>query len=181
MVDTQSRHFDLADWGLTDASFELLGEIFPPFEVDLFASAHNARCEKFFTEVPSPAAAATNAYAQNWARFGFGYCVPPIAEINAAIRHINFCASSGVLIVPLWRASNFWLTLAPDGVHFSSLFAEVFLGFPELASGIYVTSNMFRGQTAFQWAYLRFQGHHSPCYPVFRKSHCSLSGCSLCC
>jgi hypothetical protein len=153
----------------------------PKFEIDLFGSDTNAKCEKFFSEEQSPRSSGFDAFTKDWSKFGYGYACPPVKLIGRAIKHIMLCKAVGTLAVPLWAASAHWTIICPDGVHFSSLFTRALVGRPEMISGIHVTSNMFRGYMKSDFVYLEYDGRvGQPHFAVVRADMCSKQGCKEC-
>jgi hypothetical protein len=59
---------DRSDWKLDLAIFRLINQIWEPFQVDLFASRMNNQLTTFYSWLPDPFAAATDALRQNWSK-----------------------------------------------------------------------------------------------------------------
>jgi hypothetical protein len=180
-ADALSRFFDLSDWGTCEEEFAALQLCTPKFEVDLFGADTNAKCLIFFSETPSANTSGVNAFSKDWSKFGYGYACPPIKLISAAIRHIMLCGAKGTLAVPLWAASAHWLSMCPDGRHFSSLFSRALIGRPRMQSGIHVKSQMFKERMKSDFVYLEYNGEvELPLFPVLRADMCTLRGCNKC-
>jgi hypothetical protein len=104
-ADTMSRYLDLHDWGTSEEAFRALCMCSPKFEIDLFGSDTNAKCEKFFSEEQSPRSSGFDAFTKDWSKFGYGYACPPVKLIGRAIKHIMLCKAVGTLAFPLWVSS----------------------------------------------------------------------------
>ena len=181
-VDYLSREVDFSDWGLTNFYFDnlqILGS--KPFEIDIFASDWNHRCENFFSYHPSKKALGHNAFAYDWSKYGYGYLCPPVNQIIGAIKHFIFCDSNGILVVPMWPSATFWPLLCSDGRHFNNCFTYVDSAFVNLRSGPFVTSNFFKGNTKFKMLFLMYDGSiQNPLSPRLSKSFCIFDGCQSC-
>lgn len=114
-ADYLSKIIDCNDWGLSVALFNNLDQLWGPFEVDWFASEHNAKTVKFYSRFWSPSCAGVDAFTENWGNCK-GLFVPSINLISRVLLHMSICLAYGVLVVPLWRSSSFWPMLcAEDG------------------------------------------------------------------
>lgn len=129
LPDFYSREHDLSDWGLENEAMLFLLKNCPfDIKVDLFASEFNHRAPIFLSKNPCPSSFGVNAFTFNWAWFGPGLCVPPPELIQGTIQHIINCQARGIMIVPMWKSADFWLSICPDGRHVNSIFSEDFTG-----------------------------------------------------
>ena len=83
---------------------------YPPFEVDLFASRHNAQCPRYFSLRAEPESAALDGLSMMWKTEGFCYAFPPPALLPQVVSKIRREGAHVCLVAPLWGAS--WLPLA---------------------------------------------------------------------
>ena len=88
-----------------------------------------------------------------------------------------------VFLLPLYGpGSHFWLSLCPDGTHFSGLFLFCHFNYsPSVRSGINTTSTTFKNKTNFSMVYLHYDNINPVNYDsVLLPSHCIYRGCYLC-
>ena len=116
-ADYLSKVIDYNDWGLSGELFNLLDQRWGPFEVDWFASEHNAKTVKFYSRFWCPSCAGVDAFTENWGHCN-GYFVPPINFISRVLLHMSVCRAYSVLVAPLWRSSSFWPMLCTENGSF---------------------------------------------------------------
>ena len=112
-ADYLSKVIDCNDWGLAVSIFNLLNQLWGPFEIDWFASEHNAKVAKFYARFWSPSCSGVDAFTENWGNVN-GLFVPPINLITRVLLHMAICRAYSVLVVPLWRSSSFWPMLCTE-------------------------------------------------------------------
>lgn len=77
-ADALSRLSTLdTEWELCNEAFEQIIDSFGSPEVDIFASALNAKCKKFFSWLPEPQALQVDAFKVSWSNIFF-YAFPPL-------------------------------------------------------------------------------------------------------
>ncbi|XP_057316824.1 uncharacterized protein LOC130657847 [Hydractinia symbiolongicarpus] len=104
IADYKSRQFqDNIEWSLNVKQFNIISNIFWKFDIDLFASRLNAKCEDYFSLRPDPDAKAVNAFAQTWSNLNF-YAFPPFNLIGKVLAKINIDQATGILVVPFWSS-----------------------------------------------------------------------------
>lgn len=109
-ADAESRIVSTeTEWEITSPFFEKIFDRFGPFNIDLFATHTNAKCEIFVSWFPDPFATAVDAFTINWNKYYF-YAFPPFALITRVLRKIINDRAEGVLIVPRWPAQP-WFPL----------------------------------------------------------------------
>jgi hypothetical protein len=91
------------------------------FSVDLFASPENFKVSKYYSYSFLLSCVGVDAFSLSWEDEN-AYCAPPIALILRVIRKIEVTRMRGVLLIPLWRGSRFWLHVFPDGRHLGVVF-----------------------------------------------------------
>jgi hypothetical protein len=107
-ADDLSKLKDRDDWGVDKKIFDLLqSKLGEKFTLDAFASTENAKCCKFFSKFWCLNSSGVNSFSFDWSS-EFVWLVPPIKLVTKALRHAQFCNTSGVLIVPAWRSAAFW-------------------------------------------------------------------------
>ena len=109
-ADYLSNVIDYDDWQTTNEFFELIDSIWGPHTVDRFASADNAKLQRFNSLFWHPSSEAVDAFSKSW-RLENNWLVPPIALVCRTIKHLLFCRAEGTLIVPKWPSSPFWTLL----------------------------------------------------------------------
>jgi len=63
IADFESRRLDAdTEWSLSSRTFSLVLEEFGPFDVDLFASLLNAKCDLYVSWIPDPSSFAVDAF-----------------------------------------------------------------------------------------------------------------------
>ena len=181
IADYYSRDLDTTDYGISELAFTALSSAWGPFQVDAFASDRNARVKTFWSKLFSERAAGMDAFSQSWGNLHLWLC-PPVSLIANTIKF--FAASSnasGVLCVPVWRTSPFWLVLLPDGVHFCNLVANFSLFNPKYLTGGAVKSKMFRGIPKWETLAVFLDSEvDNPLEANFSPRFCMRNGCDFC-
>lgn len=116
-ADYFSNLFESDEWGVSNTLFELLAGRWAPFDVDWFASEHNAKTERFYTSYWSPNCIGIDAFSEFWATYN-GLFDPPINLISRILMHMAMCPAYGVLVLPLWRSASFWSLLSMEAGYF---------------------------------------------------------------
>lgn len=110
VADAESRVADPdTEWSLSQEFFLRVVDFFGPFEVDLFASLINAKCEAYVSWFPDPGAIATDAFTLSWENINF-YAFPPFILLPRVLRKIVNDEAIGTLVVPWWP-SQAWFPL----------------------------------------------------------------------
>lgn len=89
------------EWELGDYAFDEVINSFGIFDVDLFASRSNAKCDTYVTWKCDPNAWKIDAFTFSWNNLYF-YAFPPFALILKMLRKIVIDEAEGVVIVPYW-------------------------------------------------------------------------------
>ena len=104
IADEESRILPAeTEWELADWAFRDINISYGEFDVDLFASNLNKKCEIFVSWRRDPESIAIDAFTISWASFYF-YAFPPFSIVLQTIRKIVNDQAEGVLAVPLWPA-----------------------------------------------------------------------------
>ncbi|KYN23503.1 hypothetical protein ALC57_04087, partial [Trachymyrmex cornetzi] len=107
VADRESRVTNLnTEWSLSTRAFNLLEERFGPFDIDLFASAINAKNELYVSWLPDPGSWEIDPFTLSWINFNF-YAFPLFILIPKVLRKIVDERATGVLLV----ASQPWFPL----------------------------------------------------------------------
>ena len=89
------------------------------FDVDLFATAHNAKCNVFYSKVEYTGTSGIDAFRITWKNNKF-WIVPPPNLARRAINKIVKDETNCTLVIPQWFSAPFWPIL-------SNLFDETFM------------------------------------------------------
>lgn len=109
-ADAESRRVDTdTEWSLSDEAFNEITREWGPFEVDLFASALNAKCNIYVSWLPDPGSWLVDAFTLSWSDLFF-YCFPPFILIPRILRKIIDDRAEGVIVVPRWPSQP-WFPL----------------------------------------------------------------------
>lgn len=110
IADAESRRLEPdTEWSLSDEAFSRAARTFGPFEVDLFASACNNKCEAYISWFPDPGAITTDAFTLSWENLNF-YAFPPFILLPRVLRKIVDEEATGTLVIPWWP-SQAWFPL----------------------------------------------------------------------
>ena len=98
-ADYLSKLEDDSDWRLDSAVFAEIAAEWGPFDVDRFASRHNALCSRFNARWYCRDAEAVDAFTQNW-HGDNNWVNPPFALVGRALDHMRMCGAVGSVLVP---------------------------------------------------------------------------------
>lgn len=143
-ADKLSRDKDRTDWRLCSTLFSRLDARYGPHEVDLFASALNSHCARFYSRQASPECDAVDAMAQDWS-VGNMWANPPFSLIPLVLNKAVADSATVTLNLPVWQSQPWWtealgraheafLLPCSAGVYSPGRHAGAFPG-PTLASG----------------------------------------------
>ena len=112
------------DWGVSDNHLLML-QLLAGKQVtcDTFAKYDNARCSKFYTEIPCATSAGINAFSNSW-EADFNWVCPPVRLIPFVIKHIKCQKCEGILIIPRWPTAILWPIITTDGSHLIPIFKD---------------------------------------------------------
>lgn len=77
----------------------MIEENFGSFDIDLFASSANNKCEKFISWRRDPHAFRVDAFTVDWGEFYF-YTFPPFSLVLRTLQKIRDNRAEGVVVVP---------------------------------------------------------------------------------
>ena len=180
IADYYSRELDVTDYGISEEAFTVLSSAWGPFEVDAFASDRNARVGTFWSKLFSERAKGMDAFSQDWDDLHLWLC-PPVSLITRTLKMLAASSNcSGVLCVPVWRSSPFWLTLLPDGTHFTNCVVNYSFFSPKYYSGGAIKSKMFRGIPKWETlAVFLSSDENEPLAANYSSRFCVKNGCTF--
>lgn len=110
IADAESRVLDPnTEWSLSEKVFRQVVDCFGPFDIDLFASAINKKCQAYFSWFPDPGSIAIDVFTISWKELNF-YAFPPFIMLPRVLRKIVDEGAVGTLVVPWWP-SQAWFPL----------------------------------------------------------------------
>ena len=142
VADEGSRDFDIDNWMIAVQNFVELSECWGPFTIDVFASDENARVNRYYTKERS-------VFCQDLTGEHVWACPPP-RLIIPAIKHFVQAQVTGVLCVPIWQASPFWVALCPNGSHLARFVKDYSIFKPYFVAGLDMTNQTCKGHASFK-------------------------------
>lgn len=110
IADTESRLTDPdTEWSLSDEAFCYVTQSLGPFDVDLFASLLNHKCDSYVSWFPNPGSITVDAFTLSWTGWNF-YAFPPFILLPRILRKIVDDGATGTLVVPWWP-SQAWFPI----------------------------------------------------------------------
>jgi hypothetical protein len=113
-ADGLSKSIDTDNWSVCQGDYDYLFSRFGPFTLDAFATAENAKVERFFCYTFEKGCSGVDAFAFDW-QGELAYVAPPVSLVVRCIRKIAVSRMTGLLLIPLWRSARFWSFAFPDG------------------------------------------------------------------
>ena len=157
-ADLGSKSFDLAAFSLDFQSFLVILEYFNfSIQVDCMSNFWNRKAEIFFSKTQELGSAGVNFFCQSLYSNLDYYCFPPISMIVPVIYHFFKYQAHGLLVVPVWKSSSFWINLVPDGKHFPR-WVKQFLVFKPTGFIVdeAIKSDTFRHPVTFEILVMKF-------------------------
>ena len=173
-ADEGSRLYDKDDWSIDMLTFKGL-QVYQ-FTVDLFASAENAKVQKFYSRYLERDAAGMDAFSFSWQGEHAWVC-PPTKYIIETWRKLQREKLSGVLLVPKWQTAAFWPVLCSDGRHVDHPAVQVSVISPYIRKGS-LSNGTMAGRNKFPFLAIHFTSTTSSEVPI--KHRCTESGCWKC-
>lgn len=106
-ADRLSRTRDSTDWSLRVAAFRYLDGLYGPHTIDLFASAENKKCGRYYSKLPAPYSCGVDAMAHSWASEN-AWANPPFNLIGPVVQKIIRDRATVTLVAPRWRSQPWW-------------------------------------------------------------------------
>ena len=121
LADDLSKQTEfMSDWQLHPKFCTILQKKWGKIDIDKFAAAHNAQCQRFNALFYCPGVEAVDAFAQCWSN-DFNWCNPPFSLIGRVLCKIMQDQAHGILIIPRWPAAWWWPMLVDGHGHFNSI------------------------------------------------------------
>jgi hypothetical protein len=87
--------------------FHQIWEFFAKPDVDLFASALNAKCAKFVSWAAEADAWKIDAFSLSWIDIYF-YAFPPFALLHRVLKKVQEDQATGILVAPCWTTATWF-------------------------------------------------------------------------
>ena len=114
-ADALSKDVDSGDIMLDPAAFSMLQSRWGDFQADLFADAHNAQLNIFYSRYYTPGSFGVNAFTANWSELGFCWANPPFAMLPKTMRHAALCQAKLALLAPIQIWTPWWHSITQLG------------------------------------------------------------------
>ena len=183
LADLGSKSFDSSSFSLDFSGFSQLIDFFGiNFDVDCCAELWNRKAPIYFSKIPDPFSSGVNFFAQNLNGDLFHYIFPPAGLIVPSLMHLSHFKICGVIIVPVWPATSFWLSIVPDGCHFAGWVVKWLRFRPGIVSDINIRSMTFKNPLTFDLLALQFnfKGDTEIFKPNVSPRFCLRQGCDVC-
>ena len=107
-ADAESRLMrDRMDWKLNPCLYRRIDQLLGPIEVDLFASRITKQCPVYYSWLPDPYAAATDAFLQDWS-LNKGFANPPWCLIGRVLSQVQMQQAQVILLAPVWKTQPWY-------------------------------------------------------------------------
>ena len=181
-ADQGSRDFHADDISLDEETMQKISQEFGSFDVDGFASASNSKGARFYSKLDVPGSAGMNFFHQTLSPSETHFCFPPPQLLVAALRHIQVCGASAVMVVPVWANSTFFSVFWPDGRHGASFINRMMLVQPTFICGPLVASWAMKGKKSYKTAVCLVDGKAGREQGATSRlqESCLLGGCEEC-
>lgn len=111
LADSLSRKFSSSvEWELNEALFLQIVQEFGVPSVDLFASRHNTKVEKYCAWISDEYCWRTDAFSFEWTG-EFFYIFPPFRLAGRCWRKITIDKSKAILVVPTWPNQHWFASI----------------------------------------------------------------------
>lgn len=183
LADIGSKSFDSSSFSLDFSGFAQLLEFFGlNFDVDCCAEFWNRKAPIYFSKIPDPYASGVNFFAQVLRPNLIYYIFPPVSLIVPSLIHLSHFRVRGVIIIPVWPASSFWLSIVPDGRHLARWAVKWMRFRPRTVSDVNIRSQTFRNPLTFDILGIQFD--FSSGDQIFEPNEspefCLRQGCNVC-
>lgn len=102
IADKESRiAFKETEWEISPRAFTEIVQEFGIFDIDLFASRANTKCDNYISWKKDPDSIAVDAFTVPWNKYYF-YAFPPFSVILRVLQKIRVDRAEGVVVVPWW-------------------------------------------------------------------------------
>jgi len=108
-ADALSRLNNNTELSLNQDAMAMIVNVLGIIDIDLFASANNAKCETFVSWKPDASAFAVNAFTVNWKDFKLAYAFPPFSLMGRVLQKASKeCCNNLVVVFPLWTGQPWY-------------------------------------------------------------------------
>ena len=122
-ADSLSKLSDTDDWTIDNETFTYLCQQLGHPQFDRFADDLNCKVPKFNSLYCCPNTSGVNAFAYDWSDVSLNWLCPPVKLICSTLHHMRLCHAKGILLVPQWPSSHYWLLLH-NGTSFSNFIKD---------------------------------------------------------
>ena len=154
VADDGSKTTDTDDWEVDNNTYERIHKRHN-FTVDLFASTHNSKCKKFFSNFYCPSTSGIDAFSHSWENETAWIC-PPIREIIRVARRLKESNTKGVLFIPEWKTADFWPEIFDKEGRLLSPFKSVEICRPFIKQKTFNYRSPFTGRVKFNFLEIVF-------------------------
>ena len=121
-ADYYSKLTDSGDWKLDTRVFNVLSQLWGPFDIDLFASYENHQTSQYYSRYFTPTCTGVDAFSHNWGQefFGTCWCNPPFGLVGQALSTAQHFKARMCLLCPFTPSAAWWPLLSPDGLVFNT-------------------------------------------------------------
>lgn len=108
VADFESRRLKTEiEWSLEGNAFKEITIKLGIPNMDLFASRHNFKCQRYVSWHADPEAYAIDAFTIDWSAFYF-YAFPPFSLVLRTLRKIKIDKAEGIVVIPYWETQPFF-------------------------------------------------------------------------
>ena len=112
LADFLSREeIDQREWALHGLIARKIFALWGRPQIDLFASIHNRKVDRFCSLLPSPLAEKRNAFLLDWGQFHRAYLFPPLAILHKVLYKIRQDKARVILIAPRWPRRGWYAAM----------------------------------------------------------------------
>ena len=113
IADLYSNVIDYDDWSITTELFDKISKFTGfKFDVDVFATNVNAKCESFYSRFYCKGTKGIDSFNFPW--MGTVWAVPPPRQGTKTVMHFVKSGCTGVIILPKWIGQGYWALLNSD-------------------------------------------------------------------
>ena len=154
IADDGSKTTDSDDWEVDLKTFQKLDRQHN-FSLDLFASDHNKKCNKFFSNFHCPGTHGIDAFSHSWEGESLWVC-PPVKEVTKIIKRLKTSRTTGVLFIPEWKTADFWTEVFDSQGNLLWPFESVETHKPFIIQSVQNFRSPFAGRVKFNFLAITF-------------------------
>ena len=109
-ADLFSRIIEYDDWGIHPKWFAYIVSRLGQPQFDRFADQYNTKTVLYNSRFYTESTAGIDCFTQDWRGY-LNWIVPPIFLVGRALEYMKLLHCAGILVVPVWYSSYFWLIL----------------------------------------------------------------------